>query len=328
MEFLRRRRNTHHTDILQCLQYWAYEAILELSNAYAVRMLHRFPKIVNWENKENTIIVDSVLFVMSPVNEEELVRTIIGGEGPLFVDLEELLLGDDGQQTQDALRNQAQKLTSTLEEETDAALIFRDSTPPAPSPPPEDPHIAPSASIPNTSKAREPVYFAILARLETIEREQIALRQGQTTLLKGQTKIMGYLKTLMGLIEDQRRPNSEVEPQQELQSLENEIIYLNDYRLDDPDDVLCEPDHMKITSIRYTQDFEIQILETTLEPVENRRKRKQRRWFDECTKMKKKSKASKKNVNADPLRVVDRKLLSSIQSWVLSQIGNKYPSEC
>ena len=38
------------------LQYWAYEAILQLGNEYAVRRSHRFPRMVNWESKPNTTL--------------------------------------------------------------------------------------------------------------------------------------------------------------------------------------------------------------------------------------------------------------------------------
>uniref|UniRef100_A0A803Q803 Uncharacterized protein n=1 Tax=Cannabis sativa TaxID=3483 RepID=A0A803Q803_CANSA len=89
---------------------------------------------------------------MSLKNEEEFVRTITSSERPIFVDLEELVLGDDGQPTHDAVRSQAQKLASTLDEQAHEARIFRDSTPPAPSPPLEDPLLGLSASIPRTSR--------------------------------------------------------------------------------------------------------------------------------------------------------------------------------
>ncbi|XP_060966948.1 uncharacterized protein LOC133035154 [Cannabis sativa] len=38
------------------LQYWAYEAILQLGNEYAVRRSHGFPRMVNWESKPNTTL--------------------------------------------------------------------------------------------------------------------------------------------------------------------------------------------------------------------------------------------------------------------------------
>ncbi|XP_060969586.1 uncharacterized protein LOC133036842 [Cannabis sativa] len=211
--------------------------------------------MVNWESKPNTTLgKDEVtrlfaknLTVYSMLcprpNEIEFVSYITGGQPPLFVDLEELVLGEDGQPTQDALRSQAEKLASTLEERAEATRIFKDSTPPPPSPPrappavpdgsgvdpsaasvpdecgvdplaaSQDPPVPPSASIPSTSEARDPVYPAILARLETVERGQIALREGQAALLRGQKAIMDQLKTIMTLLQDPGRPAADSQPQ-------------------------------------------------------------------------------------------------------------------
>ncbi|KAM6598736.1 hypothetical protein CsatA_018345 [Cannabis sativa] len=201
--------------------------------------------MVNWESKPNTTLgkdevtrlfaknlkVYSMLCPRS--NEIEFVSYITGGQPPLFVDLEELVLGEDRQPTQDALRSQAEKLASTLEERAETARIFKDSTPPLPSSPrappavpdgsgvypspasvpdgsgvdpfaasvpdqcghdsltaSQDPPVPPSVSIPSTSEARDPVYPATLVRLETVERGQIALREGQAALLRGQTTNM------------------------------------------------------------------------------------------------------------------------------------------
>uniref|UniRef100_A0A803NIL3 Uncharacterized protein n=1 Tax=Cannabis sativa TaxID=3483 RepID=A0A803NIL3_CANSA len=51
-----KEENYSSYDYTAALQYWAYEAILELGNEYAVRKSHRFPRMVNWESKEKTIV--------------------------------------------------------------------------------------------------------------------------------------------------------------------------------------------------------------------------------------------------------------------------------
>ncbi|KAM6564141.1 hypothetical protein CsatB_024139 [Cannabis sativa] len=370
-------------DYAAALQYWAYEAILQLGNEYAVRRSHGFPRMVNWESKPKTTLGKdevtrlfaknlTVYSVLCPrPNEIEFVSYITGGQPPLFVDLEELVLGEDGQPTQDALRSQAEKLASTLEERAEAARIFKDSTPPPPSPPrappavpdgsgvdpspasvpdgsgvdpsaasipdgfgvdplaaSQGPPVPPSASIPSTSEARDPVYPAILARLETVER-------GQAALLRGQTAIMDQLKTIMTLLQDPGRPAADSQPQpqpqpqpeEEARTPEDDFILPNDYQPDD-DDMFCTPEKTNITSIGDTQDSEVQVLETAPEVMENRRKRRRPRWFAQYTEMKKKARATSTLVNADPLRVVDRKLLKTFHNWVLGQIGNNYPREC
>ncbi|XP_060964078.1 uncharacterized protein LOC133033377 [Cannabis sativa] len=83
---------------------------------------------------------------------------------------------------------------------------------------------------------------------------------------------------------------------------------------------------MSVTSIGDTQDSEVQVLETVPTPVEKRTK-KRPRWFDEYTEMKKKMKPSTTNVNVDPLRPVDEKLLHSFRNWLVGTIGNKYPRD-
>uniref|UniRef100_A0A803P9E2 Uncharacterized protein n=1 Tax=Cannabis sativa TaxID=3483 RepID=A0A803P9E2_CANSA len=113
-----------------------------------------------------------------------------------------------------------------------------------------------SASIPSTSQRQELIYSAIFARLERVEREKLALKQGQTDILKGQTEIMGCLKTLLVLMGDPRRPNAEVDPHPVPVSSGDEFILPNDYRHYDVEDVLHTPQNMSITSIGDTQDSE------------------------------------------------------------------------
>uniref|UniRef100_A0A803P4Q3 Uncharacterized protein n=1 Tax=Cannabis sativa TaxID=3483 RepID=A0A803P4Q3_CANSA len=108
---------------------------------------------------------------------------VIGVEAPLFVDLEELKLGSNGKPTQDSLRSQVEKLDKLLEERANETQIIKEATPQSPLP---KAHSVPTpASIPITSEAQELVYYVILARLESVEKEKIALKQGQTAILKG-----------------------------------------------------------------------------------------------------------------------------------------------
>uniref|UniRef100_A0A803Q2B0 Uncharacterized protein n=1 Tax=Cannabis sativa TaxID=3483 RepID=A0A803Q2B0_CANSA len=104
--------------------------------------------------------------------------TVIRGEASLFVDLEELVLGNDGKPTQEAMHSQAKNLDKKLEDRVKATQIFRYATPPSLSPPLEERFVPPSTSYPSTSKTQVPEYSAILARLENIEKDQIALKQG------------------------------------------------------------------------------------------------------------------------------------------------------
>ncbi|XP_060965676.1 uncharacterized protein LOC133034581 [Cannabis sativa] len=310
------------------LQYWAYESILELAEKFAIRRSHRFPRMVNWESKDAPLGKEEVIrlfakkltvySVLCPrSNEAEFLSHVTGGEAPLFVDMEELVIGDDGQPTQDSLRSQASKLALTLEQRAEEAGIFRDDTPPH-SPPsgarsvppsasmPDSASMPQSASIPSTSQPQVPISSAILARLERVEKEQLALKQGQTDILKGQNEIMGYLKTTAKLLWEIREGPAQ--------------------RPNDEEDVLRTPQNMSVTSIGDTQDSEVQVLETVPTPVEKRTK-KRPRWFDEYTEMKKKMKPSTTNVNVDPLRPVDEKLLHSFRNWLVGTIGNKYPRD-
>ncbi|XP_060959426.1 uncharacterized protein LOC133030639 [Cannabis sativa] len=262
------------------LQYWAYESILELAEKFAIRRSHRFPRMVNWESKDAPLGKEEVIrlfakkltvySVLCPrSNEAEFLSHVTGGEAPLFVDMEELVIGDDGQPTQDSLRSQASKLALTLEQRAEEAGIFRDDTPPH-SPPsgarsvppsasmPDSASMPQSASIPSTSQPQVPISSAILARLERVEKEQLALKQGQTDILKGQNEIMGYLKTLLALMGDQRRPSAEAEPQPDAVSPGDEFILPNDYRPNDEEDVLRTPQNMSVTSIGDTQDSQVQ----------------------------------------------------------------------
>ncbi|XP_060961556.1 uncharacterized protein LOC133031843 [Cannabis sativa] len=146
---------------------------------------------------------------------------------------------------------------------------------------------------------------------------------------------MDQLKTIMTLLQDPGRPAADSQPQpqpqpqpeEEARTPEDDFILPNDYQPDD-DDMFCTPEKTNITSIGDTQDSEVQVLETAPEVMENRRKRWRPRWFAEYTEMKKKARATSTLVNADPLRVVDRKLLKTFHNWVLGQIGNNYPREC
>uniref|UniRef100_A0A803Q282 Uncharacterized protein n=1 Tax=Cannabis sativa TaxID=3483 RepID=A0A803Q282_CANSA len=109
---------------------------------------------------------------------------------------------------------------------------------------------------------------AILARLESVEREHNSSKQGQAAILKG-----------------------------------------DDYKPDNAADALHIPEN--ITPIGDTQDPKVQVLDIAPPWVEKRPK-KRPRWFDEYTKMKKKAKPSIVNLNVDPLRLVDKKLLLSL----------------
>ncbi|XP_060966508.1 uncharacterized protein LOC133034956 [Cannabis sativa] len=97
------------------LQYWAYESILELAEKFAIRRSHRFPRMVNWESKDAPLGKEEVIrlfakkltvySVLCPrSNEAEFLSHVTGGEAPLFVDMEELVIGDDGRLTRDSLR--------------------------------------------------------------------------------------------------------------------------------------------------------------------------------------------------------------------------------
>ncbi|XP_060968370.1 uncharacterized protein LOC115701133 isoform X1 [Cannabis sativa] len=143
---------------------------------------------------------------------------------------------------------------------------------------------------------------------------------------------MDQLKTIMTLLLDPGRPVADSQPQpqsqpeEEARTPEDDFILPNDYQPDD-DDIFCTPEKTNIISIGDTQDSEVQVLETAPEVMENRRKSRRPRWFAEYAEMKKKARATSTLVNADPLRVVDRKLLRTFHNWVLGQIGNKYPRE-
>ncbi|KAM6598051.1 hypothetical protein CsatA_008575 [Cannabis sativa] len=281
------------------LQYWAYESILELAEKFAIRRSHRFPRMVNWESKDAPLGKEEVIrlfakkltvySVLCPrSNEAEFLSHVTGGEAPLFVDMEELVIGDDGQPTQDSLRSQASKLALTLEQRAEEAGIFRDDTPPH-SPPSGARSVPPSASVPDSAS-------------------------------------MPQSASIPSTSQPQRRPSAEAEPQPDAVSPGDEFILPNDYRPNDEEDVLRTPQNMSVTSIGDTQDSEVQVLETVPTPVEKRTK-KRPRWFDEYTEMKKKMKPSTTNVNVDPLRPVDEKLLHSFRNWLVGTIGNKYPRD-
>uniref|UniRef100_A0A803Q6K1 Uncharacterized protein n=1 Tax=Cannabis sativa TaxID=3483 RepID=A0A803Q6K1_CANSA len=122
----------------------------------------------------------------------------------------------------------------------------RDATP---SLPPEARSVPPATSYRITSEVQEPGYSTILERLENVEREQIALKQGQSALLKENTDIIGLLMTLMVLMEELRGANAEAKPQPQLKFLGNDFILPNDYRPNDLDDILYTLENMQITSI-------------------------------------------------------------------------------
>uniref|UniRef100_A0A803Q0A2 Uncharacterized protein n=1 Tax=Cannabis sativa TaxID=3483 RepID=A0A803Q0A2_CANSA len=183
-------KNSKGNDLegVKVLDLWIYYSvavlgllsILELGNKFAIRKSHCFPKMVNWESKDMALDKEEVIQLFS---------------------------------------KNVEKLVQTLEEWEYTTQISREDTPPPY--PPDEAHSVPtlksippsasmipsvsmplSKSIPNTSEAQKPICSAILAKLESVEREQIALKQGQIAILKGQTKIMGCLKALMTLMED------------------------------------------------------------------------------------------------------------------------------
>ncbi|KAM6557382.1 hypothetical protein CsatB_004401 [Cannabis sativa] len=309
------------------VQYWAYEAILEVGKRYGTNHGIRFPRMLSWTSKGDIGKKDvSALFsrrnlevvkgLLPRTEEEAFVRTIsYDGVENLVDDAVDDTEAEAGSQVPET------QVPDTQERDTQATGS------------------EPQPSAPSSSGVRGAEYTDLVARLDRIEGDTQGLYAAHVELKKayetshvelkgGQNVIMEQLRDILAMLN--RPPTTASAPEAPADPstpppaasppVEEDEVFPDDY--DPYEGAPATP--IEAQPLIHVHDTESQgeILSIEAQPAvvkSRKRKRKPPVWFGDYTEMKRRHRPSS---TFDPLEPPDEKLLTTFRKWCVGLILN------